>query len=67
MKRWNGIVERWNGIVEWWNGGMVERAINDPIPFLLVGQLHWACALAIDIDGMVWIPGYRLLENYRHL
>ena len=32
-----GMVE-WNhsGMVEQWNTGMVERAINDPVPLLLV-------------------------------
>ena len=29
------------GTVEW-NSGMVEQAINDPVPFLLA---NWACAL----------------------
>ena len=22
--------------MEWWNTGMVDRAINDPVPFLLI-------------------------------
>ena len=49
---------------------MVERAINDPVPFLLVQVGHWACALAIllTLKNMGW-PGYvyLLLENYGHL
>ena len=48
-------------MVERWNTGMVGRAINDPIPFLLVqvGQLghDWACALAT----MKW-PGYEATQ-----
>ena len=33
--------ETWNGgMVERWNTGMVERAINDPIPLVLVGQCN---------------------------
>ena len=30
-----GTVE-WNSGTMEWNSGMVERAINDPVPFLLV-------------------------------
>ena len=51
------------GTVEW-NSGMVERAINDPVPFYLYKWANWACALAI---GMAWILGYLLLENYGYL
>ena len=42
------------GTVEW-NSGMVERAINDPVPSYK--WANWACALAIDVEkhGMVWI------------
>ena len=56
-----GTVEWNSGMVERWNTGMVERAINDPVPFF---RANWACALAIDVEkhGMVWIPGYLLLE-----
>ena len=35
VERWNEIVERWNGMVDRWNTGVVEREIDDPVPFLL--------------------------------
>ena len=34
---WNSGTMEWNsGMVERWNTGMVDRAFNDPVPFLLV-------------------------------
>ena len=43
MEHWIGSIDSMErGTVEW-NSGMVERAINDPVPFLLA---NWACALA---------------------
>ena len=34
---WNSGTMEWNGgMVERWNTGMVDCAINDPVPFLLV-------------------------------
>ena len=52
------------GILEWWN----ER-LTTLYCFYLYKWANWACTLAIDVEkhGMVWIPGYLLLENYWHL
>ena len=48
------------GILEWWN----ER-LTTLYCFYLYKWANWACTLAIDVEkhGMVWIPGYLLLEN----
>ena len=63
---------RWNGIVEWWNGGILEwwnERLTTLYHFYSHKWANWACALAIiiifDVEkhGMVWIPGYLLLEN----
>ena len=72
---WNSGTVEWNsGMVERWNTGMVDRAINDPVPFLLVyvDQLGMRTSTNIDIEkhgwsGYIYQASYLSLENYLHL
>ena len=72
---WNGGTMEWNsGMMERWNTGMVDRAINDPVPLLLVyvDQLGMHTSTNIDIEkhgwsGYVYQVSYLSLENYLHL